>query len=128
MDTGLKLYILLSSFSAHSLEFLYFRHPPLSWSQTLYGYYNGFSNLIHAFASLIILPILKQTAGCLDESLLAVGIVSDMLGRTWTGLCKTTWMVFLSKYIYADFSSIITRYTDGFTHRSTCLMYFSVTE
>ena len=83
--------------SAYSIYYLYYRHYPLYWSQSLYGYYTGYSSLVAFTANLLFLPMLKERLHVSDELLLLIGLLSDMVGRFWTGVCVKTWMVFISK-------------------------------
>ncbi len=86
------------SFSAHWLiAYLYLKRQPLSWSQSLYGYFVGFRNLIEGFGGLVMIPFIKRWVYVPDTAILGAGLATGGLSLILTGLSTVTFCVFLGK-------------------------------
>ena len=90
-------YILLTALE--DLAFLFVKKQPLSWSQTLFGYYHGLKRMLQSLGLFVVLPLLKK-AGLADAVILMIGILSSTAGQIIFGFSTTTWMVFLSMNFY----------------------------
>ena len=79
------------------IGYLFLRRQPLSWSQTLYGVFNGYSDAVFTLFVLFGIPFLKVRLRWRDTTLMLVGVVSQCIGQAYMGFCVVTWMVFLGE-------------------------------
>jgi hypothetical protein len=68
----------LVAFGISSIDYLFLRKMPISFSQTEYGLFRALNTLSKGVALLIILPILKNYFEISDRILFLIGLVSDI--------------------------------------------------
>ena len=91
------------------VAYLYLKRQPLSWSQSMYGGWEGFRNVITGTGSLIILPLIKRYSAVPDTIILGLALLSTGASMILIGLSKVTVMVFLGKLVFL--SKYLTLYT-----------------
>ena len=95
---GCAVYFLLCYSAADWLiGYLFLRRQPLSWTQSMYGYYVGCSAFSHGFALLCIMPVLKRRLHMTDTGILIFATFLQAGAEAVFGLCTVSWMVFLGK-------------------------------
>ncbi|XP_064623139.1 proton-coupled folate transporter-like isoform X2 [Lineus longissimus] len=77
------------------ISYLYVKRSPLSWSRTIYGYYQGFQMGLTAVLLIVGAPILKMVFHVHDTTLILMGIVSTIASQILYAFSTKLWMVFL---------------------------------
>lgn len=88
--------ILLCTVGELDILLLFLRREPLSWPQSMYGYYKGMENLLRGLVLVTVLPLLKKKMKTRDTSLAMAGMASKSMGLILLGVANQTWIVFLS--------------------------------
>ena len=89
----------VTSISAYSVQYLFLKHPPLEFSQTLYGIYEGWSMLLTLSVNGFFVPLLKKRFNLPDMPLLIIAIITHALSAVVMALSTHAWMVFTGKFI-----------------------------
>ncbi|XP_046571893.1 proton-coupled folate transporter-like [Haliotis rubra] len=71
---------------------LYTRRPPLSWSQTTFGYFKGLENFTRSLTLVTVLPLCRKMR---DTTVGLWGLASKIIGLVVLGLSTKTWLTFL---------------------------------
>ncbi len=88
----------MSIAAPYILSYLFLISQPLSWSQTLYGIFSGYMNIMKAIGLIVILPLIKMYRHTPDTLCLAWGYASAIVSQVLFAVSVKTWMVFLCKY------------------------------
>lgn len=81
--------------AADHLSYLHLKHEPLSWSQSMYGYFRGVSNGIRALTIFLLVPLLRKKLPLQDPQLMMLAFATYAISRTVFGLSTKTWLVFM---------------------------------
>ena len=84
-----------------SLVYLYTKKYPLSWSQTMYGIYTGYTLLLQGIAAFLIGPLLQKRIGMSDITVIMFSMFMTGMGEVLFSFCTKTWMVFIGYVIGA---------------------------
>ncbi len=71
------------------------RRQPLSWSQSLFGYYTGFRNAVEAFGLLVLVPFIKRVVHVEDTVLLAASLITNGLAMIVIGCSTISPLIFI---------------------------------
>ena len=93
------VYICLWFTASWLIGYLYLRRQPLSWTQSLYGYYVGVLALVHGVALVAIMPLMKKVMKVTDTGILIFATILQAVAEAFFGFCTKTWMVFLGEWI-----------------------------
>lgn len=82
-------------FVVNSLYYLFLRHQPLSFSQSLCGVFVGCSWLGKGAGILLCVLLLKMKTEVRDTTLMICGTLSGIASKYVLAFSYTTWMAFL---------------------------------
>ena len=91
------LHILFAFAATWSLAYLFTKKQPLSWPQSLYGYYAGYSTGLRSLSLLLIGPLFKRRLGMRDTSIMILSLLTNAAGEAFMGFSHVTWMVFVGE-------------------------------
>ncbi|XP_048259081.1 solute carrier family 46 member 3-like isoform X7 [Haliotis rufescens] len=84
--------LVISTVCESDVLLLYTRRAPLSWSQTMFGYYKGLENFTRSLTLVTVMPLCRKMR---DTTLGLWGLASKIIGLVVMGFSETTWLLFL---------------------------------
>ena len=95
---NVKLNILFLYLSDRHISYLFLKHPPLSFTQSQFGYYSSYGTLLTCTCLLVVVPILKKRFQIADSVLYCLALGSVAVDMLIMGLSFSSWVVWLGKY------------------------------
>uniref|UniRef100_A0A914XQY5 Major facilitator superfamily (MFS) profile domain-containing protein n=1 Tax=Plectus sambesii TaxID=2011161 RepID=A0A914XQY5_9BILA len=81
--------------STTGLVVLFLKEPPLSWTDSHYGYYNAASTAVGAFGMVFLMVIFKKALRWGDTMVIVVGLVATIARWIIFAFAAHDWMIYL---------------------------------